>query len=64
MCAPSAPRPFLAQTRPLIKASCLTFDNETLLGGLPYRVLKDQRTDADAIVAWDEATRTAHFLWK
>lgn len=52
------------KTRALLAASCLTFDNETLLGGLPYSVFKDDKTDADAIVAWDADTQTAHFIWK
>ncbi|EFN57857.1 hypothetical protein CHLNCDRAFT_143317 [Chlorella variabilis] len=52
------------KTRPLLEGSCLSFDNETILGGLPYTVLTDDKTDADAIVAWDNTTKTAHFLWK
>lgn len=52
------------KTRPLLEGSCLSFDNETILGGLPYKVLTDDKTDADAIVAWDNTTKTAHFLWK
>ncbi|KAL4418931.1 hypothetical protein ABPG77_005225 [Micractinium sp. CCAP 211/92] len=52
------------KTRPLLKASCLGFDNGTFLGDLPYRILTDDRTDADAIVLWDDESRTAHFLWK
>ncbi|KAL4444355.1 hypothetical protein ABPG75_012092 [Micractinium tetrahymenae] len=52
------------KTRPLLKASCLGFDNGTFLGNLPYRILTDDRTDADAIVLWDDESKTAHFLWK
>lgn len=52
------------KTRPLLKASCLGFDNDTFLEDLPFRVLTDDRTDADAIVLWDDESKTAHFLWK
>lgn len=132
---PAIPARHATQTRPLLKASCLGFDNGTFLEDLPYRVggarqaprdpayrvcmpgcaralvlpraltgpstcppslashplsaavpaanpanqpppapsptrhppvqiLTDDRTDADAIVLWDDESRTAHFLWK
>jgi len=34
------------------------------LAGLPYRSLHDNRTNADAIVAWNDTSKEAIFLWK
>lgn len=52
------------KTRMLLKGSCLAFNNQTIFGDLPYRVLTDDSTNADAMVSWDEETKTAHFLFK
>lgn len=52
------------KTLPLLNASCLGFDNDTLLASIPHKVLKDNKTNADAVAAWDEATQTAFFLFK
>ena len=54
----------ICKTRPLLKGSCLGFDNSSLIASLPNKVLHDDRTNADAIVAWDAKTETAYFLWK
>lgn len=89
------------QTRQLLKASCLGFDNPEILAGLPFKTLHDDRTNAgegcpgghgttapgwrgpctaphsargraniassvpaDAVVGWDNSTRTAYIFWK
>ncbi|PSC72336.1 DCN1 2 [Micractinium conductrix] len=52
------------KTRFLLRGSCLGFRDAAELKGLPSVTLKDNKTNADAIAVWDNATDTAYLLWK
>ena len=43
---------------------CALLINFQLPQGLPYVALHDNNTNADAIVAWNETSKEAMFLWK
>ncbi|KAI7836817.1 hypothetical protein COHA_009318 [Chlorella ohadii] len=61
---PSGCPVMFCKTRGLLKGSCLAFRSDSLLVDLPHMDVFDKRSGADAIVAWDNATRTAHFGFK
>jgi hypothetical protein len=69
---PSDCPPILCRSRPLLDMSCTGFGQDGVvsteppasLGGLPYTVMHDPDTDADAIVTWNETSKEAIFLWK
>lgn len=61
----------ICKTRQFLDMSCRGFGNHSsnmasaaALQNLPFVSLHDPRTNADAIVAWNETSKGAIFLWK
>ena len=60
-----APPPWVWPARPPTHQPLLPSPNPNpTLQGLPSVTLKDNKTNADAIAVWDNATDTAYLLWK
>lgn len=72
---PSSCPPILCRTRDMLDKSCTAFGvdgNQTTassptpasLEGLDWKLIEDKETSSDAIVAWNDTSKEAFFLWK